>query len=379
MKRILVIPHHPASQKIKIRLIEIAKYLANGNEVYLLIWSGMGGERTLKNRVITSLEDLFKKTKIYRENDLNIVEIPSLHRPLWLLRSFNSFFLNRVIRKLNFDIVINGSYYQFPIRIKNRKFRYIYDIADLPASAKKGTMGHFIEEKVRKEIHVADAVTVISNEMVEYMKEQYGIKAHFVPNGADLERMRSVSDKETADIRKKYGLEGKWVIGYAGYMGGWVNVELVVESFRNIKTMIPEAVLLWIGLSPNFEELKRKYEAADIIFTGGILGNIESYFNVFDIGLMCHRVSPMQDKAFHLKIIEYTAAHKIIVSNKLKETRRLNFPNIIFTDENAKGWTEALLKAKGMRWDPLWNRMVEPYDWKNIVNKFVKIAGDIEI
>lgn len=89
--KILIIPHHPDMKSIKIRLIEIAKYLALNNDLYLLAWHTAEGKYGLKECIIASLKDLFKKSKVHIENGLNIVEIPTLHRPLWLVRSFNSF------------------------------------------------------------------------------------------------------------------------------------------------------------------------------------------------------------------------------------------------------------------------------------------------
>lgn len=377
MKKILVIPHHPDIKDIKIRLIEIAKYLSDNHNVYLLDWTGTEKERNLKERILSSIKDLFRRTTIYNDNGLNRINIPNLHRPLFLVHSFNSYFLNKVVEKEQFDIIINGSFYQFPIKIKDKKFTYIYDIADLPSSGKKGSFDYFIEQKTKEEIQKADAVTVISNEMVDYVKEQYGLEANFVPNGADLKKIRSVSETETANIRKKYGLVDKWVIGYVGFIGSWVNVDLVVKSFKLMKKDIAEAVLLWIGLSPNLEELKQKYASEDIIFTGGISGDIEPYFNVLDIGLMCHRECPFQDKAFHLKVIEYTASKKFIVSAKLKETQRLGFPNIIFTSENVDDWARALKIAREMKWESQWDGLVKSYDWKNIVEKFIRISDSI--
>lgn len=377
MKKILIIPHHPDIKKIKIRLIEIAKYMATKHEVHLLNWSGVESVYGLKNRVIVSLKDLFKKTRIYSEDDLKIIEVPNLHRPLWLVPAFNSHVVGKIIERGNYDIVINGSYYQFPVKTKNRQFKYIFDIADMPSSGKKGSFGYFAGEKTKKEALKADAVTVISNEMVNYVKEQYGLEASFVPNGADLKKIRSVSETETINIRKRYGLLDKWVIGYVGYIGSWVNVALVVESFKLIKKEIPEAVLLWIGLSPDLEELIQKYASEDIIFTGGISEDIEPYINVFDVGILPHRESPFQDRAFHLKVIEYTASRKFVISNRLKETQRLGFPNIIFAPEEVEEWRKAILEAREMKWNLEWDRLVESYDWRNVVDKFVQVADNI--
>jgi hypothetical protein len=92
---------------------------------------------------------------------------------------------------------------------------------------------------------------------------------------------------------------------------------------------------------------------------------------------MCHRECKFQDMAFHLKVIEYTAARKIVISSKLKETERLSFPNIIFSAEDSQSWQNAIFAARNKKWRPDWDRIVADYDWENIAQKIehvVKVA-----
>ncbi|MFC2062009.1 glycosyltransferase [Elusimicrobiota bacterium] len=366
MKKILVIPHHPGLTNIKVRLVEIARTLSKENEVCLLHWNSAEGKYTIWERIKVSLKDIFKRPKIYREKRMTIAEIPTLHRPLWLVQKVNGFFLKRMIEKENFDLVINGSYYHFPITGKNRKYKYVFDIADFFTPDRENKHERFIAKKTKEEMLKADLITVISNEMVDYIKEKYDLKAYFVPNGADLVKMNSVSPEEIEELKIKYGIKNKWVMGYVGYIGGWVNVDMVIESFKQVKKSIPEAVLIWIGLAPDIEKVRREYGAEDIIFVGGV-SNIEKYFRMLDVGLLAHRECDFQDKAFHLKVIEYTAARKYVVSTRLKETQRVGLPNIIFAAENADEWAKALNKAKNKKWDPQWDNIVKDYSWDNII------------
>lgn len=358
---ILVIPHHPYQKRLRGRLTEMAKPLQKNHTLYFLNWRTPEGDYTLKNRIISTMSDLFKKPlDSYTLDGFPMVEIPTLHRPFALARRFNQFWLNSFIRKKKIDAVVSGAYEIFPMP-KKRTFKYIYDIADYPPD---GFNAYTLEE-VRK----ADTCTVVSTVLAEYMAKNYRIPAVPVPNGVYTKIMNSVTPEEIKAIRKRYGLEDKVVLGYIGYIGSWVNIDLVVEAFKLFKKSVPNAVLLWIGMSPALRALKTAYESEDIIFTGGVVAQIESYFRALDIGLLPHRESIFQDSAFHFKLVEYTAARKPIVCTRLKESMRLGFPNIFFAQEKPEEWAEALRKVHGLIWKNEWNSICEPYDWDRISEK----------
>lgn len=249
-----------------------------------------------------------------------------------------------------------------------------FDLADIPVINEDDPVEQFVGEKTKQEVHKADAVTVISHGMVDYVNQQYERKAHFIPNGADLEVMQSCTKDEIDSLRELYDLKEKWVVGYVGYIGSWVNVDMVVKSFEKVKKAVPEAVLMWVGAAPNLDELKGKHANKDIIFTGGVNEKIETYFRMFDLGIVPHKECLFQDMAFHLKIIEFTAAGKFIVSARLKETQLLGFPNIVFAPEDANEWANAILKAKESSWQRDWDKLAQPYDWKLIVEKFIRLS-----
>jgi glycosyltransferase involved in cell wall biosynthesis len=363
---ILVIPHHPYQKRLRLRLTEMAKPLQENHTVYFLNWRSVEEDYTLKNRIISNLKDLFKKPlDLYELDGFRMVEMPTLHRPFFLARKFNGFWLDSFIRKKNIDVVVNGVYEIFPMPEK-RTFKYIYDLADYPP---EGFNAYTLEE-VRK----ADTCTVVSSVLAEYMMETYQVSAVPVPNGAHIRLMNSVTQEEIDTIRKKYGIEHKIVLGYIGYIGAWVNIDLVVEAFKLFKKAVPNAVLLWIGRSPELTALKNAYESDDIIFTGGV-DNIETYFRALDIGLLPHRESIFQDSAFHLKLVEYTAAHKPAVCTRLKESMRLGFPNLFFAMEKPEEWAAAFQKAHSFIWKKEYDTLTDKYDWEMIAKQLESLLG----
>ena len=108
---------------------------------------------------------------------------------------------------------------------------------------------------------------------------------------------REVLDKAELDaIRKKWGIpEDAFVIGYTGRMVQDKGIEELVAAFKEIQKKEPKAVLLLVGMleerdavtPETVHEIKTN---PGIIHTGLILGNMEYYYALMDVLVLCtHR------------------------------------------------------------------------------------------
>lgn len=376
MKRILVIPHHPGLfDKIKIRLVEIARALSSSHEVYFVNWSATHGAKSFGARIGDTLKDVFHSEKIYKIDNLNVIEFPFLHRPLFMAPRFNSFWLNRAIDRHDIDVVINGSYYVFNVK-ENRNFKYIFDLADFPFTGDR-YFDRFIDRQIKKELSTADAATVVSRSLAKYMLDKYKKKTLFVPNGAYIRELRSSDTKGTERIRRRYNLGDKLIIGYVGFMGFWVDIKFLVDVFRQVKKENKASCLLLVGASSYPNSYIQELSGEDVIFTGGIKEDINDYFNCLDVAVLPHRKCDFQDMAFHIKLIEYAAAGKIVVSSPLEEVVNLHFPNILLAELKPDLWVEAIKRAREMQWQGEWDKLVEPYDWRKIADGLCRIIEEL--
>lgn len=374
MKRILIIPHHPDFEKIKIRLVELARRLSSKEEVYVLDWHSSLGRNSWFGRLEAFLADALRRPRVQRHDDFQVVEIPMLHRPLCWVKGFNSFWLLWIAQSLKVDVVVNGSYYLFAVPEK-RSFKYIVDLADAPLSGKRSGFDAFIDSTVRVEVAKADAVTVSSQGLVKYVNDVYGAGAHFVPNGADLEKFKAVARDKAVNIRRQYHLENKWIIGFIGHFGEWVDIDFLVSVYRKIKMSVPDAALLIVGSSQRLTHHERLYASEDIVFTGPVSPSlIEDYFLACDVGVLPNKKSLFQDLAFHIKIIEFGAARKMVLSSDMEEVKKTNLGHVIIAPLSVALWTEALMKIKARGWDVDWEERLRDFDWKNVADSFQEIA-----
>lgn len=368
MKNILIIPPVP-TYKVKVREKEIARHLSQWHNCFCLSWTE-SYSYTLLSRISVSLKDLFKRTEIKREGRLKIVEFPILHRPLSLAKYFNRIQLDRFCIKNNIDIVLSSNYFLFSVP-KGKKYKYIYDFVDLPAKDLETKFGKFVYHLTQEETKKADLMIACSQGLIDFIKTRYKKEALLVPNGTDLDDFHNIQKYQIDKIRQKYALGQRFVIGCVGNFGPWMNVGFLIEVFKKLKNEMKDAVLFLVGPGKDFVYFSQRIKDPDIIFTGPVsFEDIHPCFAAMDIAILPNEKSYMQDVAFHIKLIEYTAAKKIVVSANLKEVQRLNFPNVIIVPHEIDKWIEAIKKARTMKWQESWNGLVDAYDWSKICLKF---------
>lgn len=119
------------------------------------------------------------------------------------------------------------------------------------------------------EVAQADAIITISDVLKEQACEFYNIppnKVYPVPNGVDTEIFNPNIDG--TNIRNKYKLDGKYVVGYSGSFNAYHGVDLLAQSAKKIMQEIPNSIFLFIGDGA----LREKVE--DILIKDGIRNNV---------------------------------------------------------------------------------------------------------
>ena len=98
------------------------------------------------------------------------------------------------------------------------------------------------------------------------------------------------------------------------------------------------------------------------------------------ISLMPFKKDAFTDASFPIKIIEYTALGKVVVSSNLSEVGLLQFPNIVFYDDH-KGTEElsnCIVQAFDLNIDINKTRdLVLKYTWNDIAGQLQKIIDDV--
>lgn len=391
--RLLVVPHLYA-ENISIREIELARRLVRHFDVYCLRWQDalhIDDKRIVIRKwkqIHTALVSSLTHRSMHLDDDgITYVSAPVL-QPIFLQRiigetrassackSFNRRTLETLVDSLHFShVLLAAGTFALPRRPRVQGF---FDIVDwIPEDRFSPSFVRFKRKELLDVVREARAVFAVSKPLCEKLREDCGIEALSIPNGADVNVLRQVTRQETADLRRALNLEGKFVIGYIGNHGSYTGIDFVVDVFRRVRQRITNAALLIVGPAEYWRTLLESSCSDGVLWTGPVPpAEVRKYFNLLDVGVLAQEKNPGTEFAFQLKIVEYSACHKFVVSTPLRTWELLRWPNVLLTELKVDAWVEAIITAQRSRWNPAWDCWVEAYDWNALADQMSAVMLD---
>ncbi|MGV3721327.1 MAG: glycosyltransferase family 4 protein, partial [Actinomycetota bacterium] len=144
----------------------------------------------------------------------------------------------------------------------------------------------------RRILRSASGVAVVSGYLREYVREA-GVpeeRIHVTPNAIDPAQF----DPERIDggeVRARYGLEGKTVIGFAGSFTKWHGLDLLIRAAAELMAEFPEVHLLLVGDGARRQESEAMTAELGIsertVFTGKVPhAEMPRFMAAMDLGVM---------------------------------------------------------------------------------------------
>lgn len=362
MAKILIVPHAPAA-KIRTRAGEIAKKLAEGGhevDVYSieLQEKGLGIGRKLAWHLSTTV---FGYKKSRHDAGYNQLRLPYLTRGPEGLRNIFVFLNRELVERQNYDMVINAAYGDF---LPPRSARVVYDLVDDHSTGLQVSGDRAGARKAKKymaeQIARADAVTCSSLTLLRFARENYGVQALYIPNGADLARIRGASG-ETVPYR----------VGFMGGLDPWVDMTGLINEMEKVRRKYPRAELHILGKGAACEGIAYPDWAVRHGFVDP--EKVPEIVRTFHIGVLPFKRSPFTDVALPLKVIEYGAARKPTVATPLLELQEQNLPWVRLTEMEA--FARAIENAFESPWLEEWDRKVDEFDWSRAAGRFPELLG----
>lgn len=306
-----------------------------------------------------------------REGSVMIHHIPRITPALFSrrLRELNyKIFRNvveNIIRKYEIECTI-GTFLCKPPKVK----KLVFDLFDNnPAYWREyRKMDAYAEEIERIEeeyIRKANKIVAASSVLAEKVKSN---NVHLIPNGVDIERFRSADGKK---VREELGLKGT-VVGVIGAHHEFSGLIKVVEAAKKLRNLT--FVVVGGGTEvPKAQKLSEKY-GLNFVFTGFVnREKIQNYFKAIDIGLLPFPKTKFTDSACPIKLLEYTAAGKPVVSTDLEEVKRMNFSNVILTRDSPNSLAEGIKKAIDLKVEI--PREIGTYDITLLTKKYRRVLA----
>jgi len=229
---------------------------------------------------------------------------------------------------------------------------------------------------LRKNIEVSRKVTGIS----QVLQRSYLIskeKFKLVPNGVDTSIFRNVK----TDLKQELGLEGSFILGYVGVLREWIDLRPAFKALKNLDSV----KMLIIGEEGEIalnKKAARDYKVEDkVIFTGTVpYLDVPKYISIMDACLIPFKQNPITHNAVPLKLFEYMACEKPVISTKLRGVYEAVGDRVIYADtaEEIALLVKNLLHCGPSKHDAKMGRefIVDRYDWENIGKEMERILMD---
>lgn len=158
----------------------------------------------------------------------------------------------------------------------------------------------------------ADHVAVVSQPLAHYVTAHgaRAAKVHVVPNAVDPQHFHPAV--RGGDVRARYGLHGRTVVGFAGRMRPWHDGPTLLRAFQRLHAADPAYHLLLVGEMP--PELLAAIEAAGLMEAVTCTGpvphrEVPEHLAAMDVAVSSHAVAEAGETFYFspLKLFEYLA------------------------------------------------------------------------
>lgn len=304
--------------------------------------------------------------------------------------------LLRQIDLSSFDVHVNycnliAGYF---VARKTRRFGIptVFDIADdLPHSfALSPRVPRPLRPLARRVAHrmllanvdLATRVTFVTNAL----KDAYRLpdaKCTLLPNGV---HEGFLSGTSVPSLRKELELNGSFVLGFVGTQLEWVDLDQAFAAVSRLNAQGKDVKMLVVGGGEKLEANKRLAAAhgvsEPVVFANQVpLSEVPSYISCMDVGLICRTRTTDSDRSLPLKLFEYMARRKPVISVPLAGVREAVADRVLYagdsdelTDRIVELYNDhALRESMGLRGSEF---VRERYDWSTFCRRFEEILQE---
>ena len=285
---------------------------------------------------------------------------------------------NRAVKRLaevkGIDAVLFYNMALYPVTNLQRAIS-IYDLGDDHIELLRHEMGKLENRLIlslarlilRKTLQKADVVFSASH----YLKEKYSPNSVVLPNGVSMEAVKHGSG---AALRQRY--PGP-IVGFVGSLEYFIPFEQILEAAERMR----ECTFVIAGGGREYEWLLREKlgrNLANLILTGGLPhAEILRYIDSFDICLNLFRKNPLTDGACPIKLFEYMAHKKAIISSRVREVEKIDQGFLYWadnTDEVVRSIRDILVNQElaRVKGEKAFRVVVENYTWQRIADRFLE-------
>ncbi len=177
-------------------------------------------------------------------------------------------------------------------------------------------------------------------------KEYKKSEVYIIQNAIHVEKY-IFSEEKRSQLRNTLGWKSNFVIGHVGRFDSQKNHMEMLEIFREVLKLEPQAILCLIGdgeLRPKIEEKIKEYGIGDNVHFAGVRDDVDRYFSAMDVFLF-----PSLYEGLPFALIEAQAnGLPCVVSDTISEETFLDKDvEALSLQELHSVWAEHIVKYKG--------------------------------
>ncbi|MEM7037177.1 MAG: glycosyltransferase family 4 protein, partial [Bacteroidota bacterium] len=234
--------------------------------------------------------------------------------------------LSRAVREFQPDMIYERANYMQVSGVRAARRHEVWHVLEMNSpypeekvelEGKSGLL-HVADEKEAEQLKKSDHIVTVSSSLRDHLIEKHGGyegKFSVVPNAIDPAKVK-VTEDAVKQVREKYGLEGKKVIGWVGSIQPWHGIQNMIRAFAGLQHEAPDAVLMIVGSGEGGIDIPKDVDRAKVekgmVLTGYIPHEeVFAHIAAMDICLLPNTkwyCSP-------IKIFEYGIMQKPIIAS----------------------------------------------------------------
>lgn len=253
-------------------------------------------------------------------------------------------------------------------QLVDQGFTVIYEYIDTLSASITGIVPEFVSrrhEEILKDDRIL--VTATADVLMEDVRKRRVTNSLLSTNGVDVDHWRSIPTAPPADLEDILST-GRTVLGYHGALAEWIDYDLLLAIANTGKY---ELVLLGLEHDSSFNTSGLGKHSCVHFLGSRTYFELNRYATYYDIAILPFKRSPLTDAVSPVKIFEYMAAQKPIVTADLPECRKYATCLIARSTEE---FLEQLERADVLKSDPQYLSLL---DEETRANSWQKKAVDI--
>ena len=144
-------------------------------------------------------------------------------------------------------------------------------------------------------------------------------KVTVIPNAVDVQGFQLSGEPDSA-LKRKFGLEGKTVLGFVGSFYAYEGLDLLLEAFARLQAQRQDLRVLLVGGGPQEANLKAQAErlriADKVVFTGRVPhAEVSRYYDLIDLLVYPRHSMRLTELVTPLKPLEAMAQGRIFMAS----------------------------------------------------------------